>query len=87
MAQSVGIIGLGNMGRGIAANIAEAGFDTLVWDVSEVARLALPDVTRAVSPVQMAAEADMILFVVPGSAQIEDMLDPILSNARPGLIL
>ena len=29
----VGVIGLGNMGRGIATNLAKAGFSTVVWDV------------------------------------------------------
>ena len=32
MSKTVGVIGLGNMGRGIAKNIAKAGHELLVWD-------------------------------------------------------
>ena len=35
----------------------------------------------------MAAAAEVIIFVVPGSEQIEPSLDPILTNAGPDLIL
>ena len=33
MEQTVGVIGLGNMGRGIAKNIAKGHHTLLVWDV------------------------------------------------------
>ena len=32
MTKTVGVIGLGNMGRGIAKNIAGAGHELLAWD-------------------------------------------------------
>ena len=41
MTEKVGVIGLGNMGKGIAKNIAKAGHELMVWDVSEEARAAL----------------------------------------------
>ena len=31
---TIGVIGLGNMGRGIATNFAKAGHATAVWDIS-----------------------------------------------------
>ena len=87
MTHTVGVIGLGNMGRGICKNIAKAGHDLLVWDVSETARNAHSTIARITPPDEMAAEADVIIFVVPGSEQIDGVLDPILRNARKGLIL
>jgi 3-hydroxyisobutyrate dehydrogenase-like beta-hydroxyacid dehydrogenase len=33
-----GVIGLGNMGGGVAKNLIEAGHETGVWDISEGAR-------------------------------------------------
>lgn len=87
MTQTVGVIGLGNMGAGIAKNIAKAGHDLLVWDVSKAAREAQTTIAQITPPNDMAARADVIIFVVPGSAQIDSILDPILAHAKSGLIL
>ncbi len=87
MTHTVGVIGLGNMGRGIAKNIAKAGHDLLVWDLNETARDAFADQARIASPPEMAAAADVVIFVVPGSEQIDDILDDMLAKARSGLIL
>ncbi len=87
MTKTVGVIGLGNMGRGIAKNIARAGYDLLVWDVSEKARDAFANSARIAPPSAMAASADMAIFVVPGSKEIDGVLDDMLAEAGPGLIL
>ena len=87
MTQTVGVIGLGNMGRGICKNIAKSGHDVLVWDVSEVACDAQTAIAKITPPQQMAARANLIIFVVPGSEQIDEILDPILKNGGDDLIL
>lgn len=87
MSQTVGVIGLGNMGRGIAKNIAKAGHSLIVWDVSESARVSFADTALIAPPPEMAAKADVVIFVVPGSEQIDGILDPLLAQAKPGLIL
>ena len=87
MTKKVGVIGLGNMGRGIARNIAKAGHELMVWDVSEAARNAFAETARIATPEEMGAEADIVIFVVPGSKEIDTILDGILENARPELIL
>jgi len=87
MTKTVGVIGLGNMGRGIAKNIAKAGYSLLVWDLAEAAREPFAEFARIATPDAMAAEADVVIFVVPGSEQIDDALDAMLEKAGPGLIL
>ena len=87
MTKTVGVIGLGNMGRGIAKNIAGAGHELLAWDMSEAARAAQAGIARISAPADMAAEADVVIFVVPGSEQIDGMLDKMLAQARKELIL
>ncbi|MDA8584832.1 NAD(P)-dependent oxidoreductase [Rhodobacteraceae bacterium] len=87
MTKTVGVIGLGNMGRGIAKNIGKAGYDLMVWDLNEDARGAFINSAKIVPPPEMAAKADVIIFVVPGSEQIDSILDDILSKAGPQLIL
>lgn len=87
MGQNVGVIGLGNMGRGIAKNIAKGGHTLYVWDVVKDTRAKFSDIATIADPAQMAVFADFIIFVVPGSKEIESMLDDILHAAKPGLIL
>ncbi|MEP6017746.1 MAG: NAD(P)-dependent oxidoreductase [Paracoccaceae bacterium] len=87
MTNTVGVIGLGNMGRGIAKNIALAGHRLLVWDIFEDACNVHAGVARIATPSEMASQADVIIFVVPGSEQIDGILDEILTNANPNLIL
>lgn len=87
MTRTVGVIGLGNMGRGIAKNIAKAGLELLVWDIAEDARQAFAETGKITPPSDMAAQADVVIFVVPGSAQIDEILDDMLAGARADLIL
>lgn len=87
MTQTVGVIGLGNMGRGIAKNIAKGGHTLHVWDELEEARAAFVNKAIIGKPAEIAAVADIIIFVVPGSEQIDNMLNDILNVAKPGLIL
>jgi len=86
MKQIVGVIGLGNMGRGIAKNISK-DHTLIAWDVNDEACAPFAGTARIAKPAAMAAAADTIIFVVPGSEQIEAILGDILAAAKPGLIL
>jgi len=86
MKQIVGVIGLGNMGRGIAKNISK-DHTLIAWDVNDKACAPFAGTARIAKPAAMAAAADTIIFVVPGSEQIEAILGDILAAAKPGLIL
>jgi 3-hydroxyisobutyrate dehydrogenase len=76
------VVGLGNMGRGIARNLDRAGRLGAAWDISEAARTKaeLSSEVALVPPSQF-GQLKFVLFVVPGSAQIEEMLPGLL--ARP----
>ena len=92
MAQKVGVVGLGNMGGGIARNFQKAGIPLAVWDVSPAARdafAALPGVA-ILPPGAMASSCDLLIFVVPATPQIEACFegdDGVLAQAAPGLIV
>jgi 3-hydroxyisobutyrate dehydrogenase len=86
----VGVIGLGNMGRGIAKNLIKAGNDVFVWDVSETACAPYAKAAKILEPYKMSQECAMIIFVVPGSAEIDLMLKgkkSMLAKPKPGLVL
>ena len=79
------VIGLGNMGRGIARNLDRAGRLAAAWDISEATRAnaALSPEVALVPPSQF-GRLGFVLFVVPGSAQIEEMLPGLLARPHDG---
>jgi 3-hydroxyisobutyrate dehydrogenase len=88
----IGIVGLGNMGRGIANNYVRAKVPLAVWDVSSPAIQPFRKLqnVEVAEPARMAGMCSIIFFVVPGSAEIEAALkgkDGVLAHARPGLVL
>jgi len=88
----VGVVGLGNMGGGVARNYARKGVPLAVWDVSESACAPFrsqPGV-RVMAPDEMASRCEMIIFVVPATPEIAASLegpDGVLAHARPGLVV
>src|ERR1041385_5457728 len=85
MSRNTAVIGLGNMGRGIARNLDRAGKLAAAWDIAAAARTNTklsPDVALLL-PSQF-GRLGFILFVVPGSAQIEEMLPGILARPHDG---
>ena len=91
MTRDTGVIGLGNMGRGIARNLDRAGRLAAAWDLAEDARrnAGLSASVTLWSPGNW-QRLDFILFVVPGPTQIETILDGtegLLSKPHDGQIL
>lgn len=88
--KKIGVIGLGNMGRGVAKNLIKAGNDVFVWDVAEAARKPYGKTATIAEPAEMSHKCSMIIFVVPGSPEIDAMLKgkhSMLANPRRGLVL
>ena len=86
----VGVIGLGNMGGGIARNLISAGHHVLVWDISDQAMNKFSRKATLSEPREMVAKCSIIFFVVPGTAEIERILNGrkgVLSQSRRGLII
>src|SRR5215218_6693667 len=79
------VIGLGNMGRGIARNLDRTGRLAAAWDIAETTRTnaTLSADVALVSPSQF-GRLKFILFVVPGAAQIEEMLPGLLARLHDG---
>lgn len=89
----VGVIGLGQMGGGVARNLARAGLLRSVWDVapSALAPFEARDASPvAASPGALAKRCDVVIFVVPSSTEIEACLDGpdgLLSDASADQVL
>jgi 3-hydroxyisobutyrate dehydrogenase-like beta-hydroxyacid dehydrogenase len=90
----VGFVGLGNMGGAMAANIANAGHDVVVFDVREAAIDAVieqaPGARAASSLADVAEHADVIGVVVVDDAQVDAVTvgdGGLVAPARPGAVI
>ncbi len=73
---AIGVIGLGAMGRGIAASLRRNGYDLHVYDVRRVAAESfVADGGQACdSPAQLAARCEIVISVVVNAEQTEAVL-------------
>lgn len=89
--ETVGFIGLGNMGAGMAANIQEAGYSMVVHDVREAAtRPFLEKGARlASSPADVARLSDVSFTSLPGPKEVEEVFirsDGLLEGVKEGSV-
>jgi len=88
---SVGFIGLGKMGSGMAARLIDAGCALTVFDVrpEAAAPLAERGARIAVSPQAVAASAEVVCTSLPGPHEAEHVFfrpDGVLAGLRPEAI-
>jgi 3-hydroxyisobutyrate dehydrogenase len=83
------MIGLGKMGMPIARNLMERGFDVVGYRRHETPELAAAGGTPAASPAEVAAQADVLLSILPGAADVEEIVcgpAGTLTTLRPGTV-
>jgi 3-hydroxyisobutyrate dehydrogenase-like beta-hydroxyacid dehydrogenase len=70
-----GVIGLGDIGRGLADNLLRAGIELSVYDTRPEATAELQDGARiAVSPADLARHSDVVLVAVVNDEQVRSVL-------------
>jgi 2-hydroxy-3-oxopropionate reductase len=92
MADTVGFIGLGLMGRPMAKNLLKAGFPLVVHSRSQgpVDDVVAAGAQRAASPADVARRATRIFTMVPDSPDVEKVLEGpegVFSALQPGTII
>ena len=90
--QTVGVIGLGLMGKPMASNLLKAGFAVTVFNRSRPAMdaLAAEGATVAASPAEVGRASDVVVTMVPDSPDVEAVLlgpDGVCTAAKPGTLL
>lgn len=91
MAQVIGFIGLGIMGRPMAHNLLKAGHSLVVHSRSRgpVDELVQAGATAAAAPRAVAGQCDVLITMLPNSPDVEQVAlgrEGIIEGARPGLI-
>ena len=92
MAEQIGFVGLGIMGRPMARNLMNAGYELTVYDIvgEAVEELATEGARPASSSSEVAANTDKIITMLPDSADSERaILGPggVLEGARAGSVV
>lgn len=93
MVRTVGIIGLGMMGHGIAANILKNGYSLMA--MAHKNRVPLEDLiekgaVEASTPAELAARCDALFLCVRGAEEVEMLVygeNGLLNGCHPGLIV
>ena len=87
---TVAFIGLGNMGAGMAANLAKAGRDVLAFDLSAAAldRAEAAGCRRADSAGAAVGAADVVITMLPAGAHVRTVWNgDVIPHARPDALL
>eukprot|EP01037_Dinobryon_pediforme_P025259 gene25259-27344_t len=86
----IAFIGLGNMGGGMAANLAKAGHDVRAFDLSSQAldRAKAAGCLPATSAVEAADDADAIVTMLPAGTHVEAVYNDLFAaNVAPSTLL
>ena len=89
--ETIGFIGLGRIGRGMALNINTAGHPMVIYDIDESACRPLLEKGAAFgsSPAEVAAASDIVFTSLPGPKQLEEVIDGhdgLMEGIKPGTI-
>lgn len=90
--KTVGVIGLGNMGRGMALSLKRGGYTVLGFDAAPgvADRLQEEGVSARASIAEITRDADVLILSLPTSAIVEEVVlghGGVAANAKPGLIV
>ena len=87
---TIGFIGLGNMGGGMAANLAKAGHDVRAFDLSAEAldRAKAAGCLAVASAADAATDAEIVVTMLPAAAHVRAVYDDaVFTTATPGTLL
>jgi 4-hydroxybutyrate dehydrogenase/sulfolactaldehyde 3-reductase len=90
--ERIGFVGLGRMGRPMAANLARKGFDLAVYDINPAAVRTLENAgARSANGVPgVVQNSDVIVTMLPSGIEVEAVVagpDGIFAHARPGQLV
>lgn len=92
MNESVGFIGVGIMGQGMARNLLKAGFDVTVWNrtTSRMGSLVEAGASAGQSPADVAAKCDIIITCVSDTPDVEEVIlgeQGVIHGAKAGALV
>jgi 2-hydroxy-3-oxopropionate reductase len=90
VAETVGFIGLGIMGKPMAENLIEAGYDLVAYNRTSEKAGELDGATVAETPREVAEQSDITITMLPDSPQVQEVLageDGVLEGIKEGALI
>ena len=92
MAESIGFIGVGIMGRPMVGNLVNAGYPVTIFDLDRAAVEALENegVPAAASSMEVAEKSDVVITMLPEDRHVEAAIlgsTGVFAGARPGQLV
>lgn len=90
MTDSIGFIGIGIMGSGMARNLVSAGHGPAVWNRTRTKAEAIEGALVMDSPADLAARTDIIMICVSDTADVEAVMNGpggVFEGLRPGSLI
>ncbi len=89
MADTTGFIGIGRMGRGMAANLQRKGFPLTVYDTVPEAMVPVTQLgaTAAANAGAVGAAASVVFTMLPNSPHVRAVAQELVGAMRPGSLL
>ncbi len=91
MQNRIGFIGLGIMGKPMAANLLKKGCDLWVYDINPAAVAVMQGLgAAAASPAQIGAECSLVFTILPNGAIVQEVLfgpGGVASTLQPGSLV
>jgi len=92
MGESIGFIGLGIMGQGMARNLLKAEYDVCVWNrtASRMSPLVEAGASAGQNPADVAARSDIIITCVSDTPDVEQVIlgeEGVIHGARAGALV
>ena len=87
--QKVGFIGLGNMGAKMSTLLLEAKYQVIGYDINEefINQLLPKGLKKASSLSDIPTESDIIITMLPNGEIVEEVLNSVVDNLRPGTLI
>ncbi|MFN0305447.1 MAG: NAD(P)-dependent oxidoreductase [Burkholderiales bacterium] len=88
--REVGVVGLGQMGRGIALNLDKKDRLAAIWDLRPLGMDGFSPAVTFAQPNRMGEHCDVVIFVVPSAKEIEACLNGpqgLLAADHPGQVI
>ena len=87
-APRIGFVGLGNMGRGMATNLATKGFAVTAFDRDETRARIVEQrgARRAASVAELVAGAEIVVTMLPDTPDVAGVHDELMRAGRSGML-
>mgnify|MGYP001333475798 CR=1 FL=1 len=87
--KKIGFIGLGNMGARMATLLLEANYKVIGYDINEefVKQLLPKGLIKASNLNDISKDVDIIITMLPNGEIVEEVLDNIIENLKPGALI